>query len=82
MAKKLNISGTTLNKLIAVFAKIEGGAIGAEVLAQHLSMTERSARRLLGTLVRHGMASETGEEYRGTGRPRKMYRIEVQKIKA
>ena len=82
LAKKLNISGTTLNKLIAVFAKIEGGAIGAEVLAQHLSMTERSARRLLGTLVRHGMASETGEEYRGTGRPRKMYRIEVQKIKA
>ena len=82
LAKKLNISGTTLNKLLSVFAKIEGEAIGAETLAQHLSMTERSARRLLGTLVQHGMALETGEEYRGAGRPRKMYRVDVKKIMA
>lgn len=82
LAKKLNISGTTLNKLLSVFVKIEGETIGAETLAQHLSMTERSARRLLGTLVQHGMATETGEEYRGAGRPRKVYRVDVAKIKA
>jgi hypothetical protein len=82
LAKKLNISGTTLNKLLSVFTKIEGETIGAETLAQHLSMTERSARRLLGTLVQHGMALETGEEYRGAGRPRKMYRVDVKKIMA
>jgi hypothetical protein len=82
LAKKLNISGTTLNKLLSVFSKIEGETIGAETLAQHLSMTERSARRLLGTLVQHGMAVETGEEYRGSGRPRKVYRVDVTKILA
>ena len=71
-----------MNKLLSVFVKIEGETIGAETLAQHLSMTERSARRLLGTLVQHGMATETGEEYRGAGRPRKVYRVDVAKIKA
>jgi len=80
LAKQLNVSGTTLNRLISVFAKIDGETLGAETLARHLSMTERNARRLLGTLSAHGMAVEAGEEYRGAGRPRKMYRIDVQKI--
>ena len=80
LAKQLNISGTTLNRLISVFAIIDGEILGAETLAQHLSMTERNARRLLGKLTIQGLASETGEEYRGSGRPRKMYRIDMQKI--
>ena len=80
LAKQLNVSGTTLNRLISVFAKIDGEILGAETLAQYLSMTERNARRLLGTLAANGMAVETGEEYRGAGRPRKMYRIVLKKI--
>ena len=80
LAKQLNVSGTTLNRLLSVFAKIEGEVLGAETLAQHLSMTERNARRLLATLTAQGMAVETGEEHHGAGRPRKMYRIDVQKI--
>lgn len=80
LAKQLNVSGTTLNRLISVFSKIDGEILGAETLARHLSMTERNARRLLHTLTDHGMAVENGEEYRGAGRPRKMYRIDVRKI--
>ena len=80
LAKQLNVSGTTLNRLISVFSKIDGEILGAETLARHLSMTERNARRLLNTLAAHGMAVENGEEYRGAGRPRKMYRIDVRKI--
>lgn len=80
LAKRLNVSGTTLNRLISVFSKVDGETLGAETLARHLSMTERNARRLLGTLAVHGMAAETGEESRGAGRPRKMFRIDLQKL--
>jgi len=80
LAKQLNISGTTLNRLLSVYAKIDGELLGAETLASYLSMTERNARRLLGNLAEHGMAVEVGEESHGAGRPRKMFRIDVQKI--
>jgi len=80
LAKQLNVSGTTLNRLLSVYAKIDGEILGAETLASYLSMTERNARRLLARLAEHGMAVEAGEECRGAGRPRKMFRIDVQKI--
>ncbi len=80
LAKNLNISGATLNRLLSVFNKIDGATIGAESLAQYLSMTERNARRLLGNLVSKGMAVESGEETRGAGRPRKMYRIDLSQL--
>ena len=65
---------------LSVYAKIDGEILGAETLASYLSMTERNARRLLARLAEHGMAEEAGEECRGAGRPRKMFRIDVQKI--
>ncbi len=80
LAKQLNVSGTTLNRLLSVYAKIDGEILGAETLASYLSMTERNARRLLARLAEHGMAVEAGEESHGAGRPRKMFRIDVQKI--
>jgi hypothetical protein len=80
LAKQVNVSGTTLNRLLSVYAKIDGESLGAETLATYLSMTERNARRLLGRLVERGMAVEVGEECHGAGRPRKLFRIDVQKI--
>lgn len=82
LAKSLNVSGTTLNRLFSVFNKIDGATIGAESLAQYLSMTERNARRLLGNLAAHGMAVESAEEALGAGRPRKMYRIDLSKLRS
>ncbi len=81
LAKHLNINGTTLNRLLSVFVKIDGETMGAETLAQCLSMTERNARRLLGNLTANGMAQEVGEEARGAGRPRKMFRIDLSKLR-
>ncbi len=82
LAKSLNVSGTTLNRLLSVFHKLDGATVGAETLAQYLSMTERNARRLLGNLAANGMAVESGEETSGAGRPRKMYRIDLTKLRA
>ena len=82
LAKSLNVSGTTLNRLLSVFHKLDGATIGAESLAQYLSMTERNARRLLANLAANGMALESGEETHGAGRPRKMYRIDLGKLRA
>lgn len=81
LAKHLNVNGTTLNRLLSVFTKIDGETMGAETLAQYLSMTERNARRLLANLAANGLAWEVGEEARGAGRPRKMYRIDLEKIR-
>lgn len=80
IAKQLNISGTTLNRLMSVFIRIDGETLGAETLAQYLSMTQRNARRLLNAMETQGIATLTGEEYRGAGRPRKLYRINMQKV--
>ena len=81
LARSLNISGTTMNRLLSVFNKIDGATIGAESLAQYLSMTERNARRLLGNLAAKGLAVESGEEAHGAGRPRKMYRIDLSRLR-
>lgn len=82
LAKSLNVNGTTLNRLLSVFNKLDGATIGAESLAQYLSMTERNARRLLANLSANGMAVEIGEEAHGAGRPRKMYQIDLSKLRA
>ena len=81
LAKRLNISGMTLNRLLSVFAKIDGATLGAETLAKYLSMTERNARRLLGNLSEQGMAVEIALETPGAGRPRKIYRLDLAKIR-
>ena len=81
MAGKLNISGMTLNRLFSVFAKIDGATLGAETLAKYLSMTERNARRIMGNLVEQGLAFEIMQENSGSGRPRKIYRLDFAKIR-
>ena len=80
LAKKLQISVTTMNRLLASLDKINSETIGADELAIPLSITPRSARRLLGILVKNGLAQVSHEETLYKGRPRNIYKLLVDKL--
>lgn len=80
LAEQLNISVTTVNKLIAVFSKLENNVMHSDDIALYLNITTRSARRLLGNLVEKGFAELVGEEGAGKGRPRNVYRVLLHKL--
>lgn len=82
VADQLNLSVTTVNRLLAVIDKLDTDTIGAEELAVYLSITSRSARRILTILVEHGLAELAGEEMLAKGRPRKLYKINLQLLLA
>jgi hypothetical protein len=74
-ADTLNISNTTVNKLLAAINKLDKDTIAADDLALYLAITPRSARRLLSTLVDQGLAEVIGAEMLAKGRPRKLYKV-------
>lgn len=80
IAATLNSSVTTVNKLLAALDQLDRDTIAAEDLAVYLAITPRSARRLLAALVRKDFAAVAGEEMIGKGRPRKLYKIYLQKL--
>ncbi len=80
LAKQLQISVTTINRLLASLDKLDMVTLGADELAIPLAITPRSARRLLGILVDHGLAEVSHEEALYKGRPRKIYKLLVDKI--
>ncbi|MEG6584849.1 GTP cyclohydrolase [Dendrosporobacter sp. 1207_IL3150] len=82
LAEQLNVSITTINKLIAVFTKLENKVVNADDIALYLNITTRSARRLLGNLVDNDFAELVGEEGVGKGRPRKLYQVLLNKLVA
>lgn len=82
LAVKLNIRTTTLMKMLAALKRFDSEIINAEDLALYLSITTRSARRLLSNLINNGLAISAGEEGVGKGRPRNLYRILIDKIVA
>jgi hypothetical protein len=75
LADELNVSITTVNKLVAVLDKLDKETIAADELAMYLAITPRSARRILSTLISQGRAEAAGEEMLVKGRPRKLYKI-------
>lgn len=77
VADELNLSVTTVNRLLAVIDKLDKDTIGAEELAVYLTITARSARRILTIMVANGLAELAGEEMLAKGRPRKLYKINV-----
>lgn len=79
-ADKLSISATTVNKLLAAIDKLDKETIGADDLAMYLAITPRSARRLLATLVEQNLAEVSGEESLIKGRPRKLYKILLDRL--
>jgi hypothetical protein len=80
LAKQLQISVTTINRLLASLDKLNVETIGADELAIPLAITPRSARRLLGIFVEHGLAEVSHEESLYKGRPRNLYKLLVDKI--
>jgi predicted transcriptional regulator len=80
LAQMLGVSGTTVNRLLASLHKIDMEAVGAEELANHLSLTTRSARRLLTVLVNHNLAVVSRQEALHKGRPRNLYRLMLDSI--
>ncbi len=80
LAQLLGVSGTTVNRLLASLHKMDIEAVGAEELATHLSLTTRSARRLLGVLVDHNLALVSRQEALHKGRPRNLYRLMLDSI--
>ncbi|QDR81865.1 GTP cyclohydrolase [Sporomusa termitida] len=82
VADQLNLSVTTVNRLLAVIDKLDKDTIGAEELGVYLTITSRSARRILTILVENGLAEFAGEEMIAKGRPRKLYKINVQLLLA
>lgn len=82
LADKLNIRMTTVFKMLAAFKQFDNAIVNADNLALYLSITPRSARRLLSNLLNNGLAVNSGEEGAGKGRPRKLYRILLDKMVA
>lgn len=80
IAKKLRVSVTTLNRLIAAFQNLED-SFDAEQLAFQLSISMRSAHRLLSTLQENGIVTVVGNESSFTGRPKKIYSLVSENIK-
>lgn len=80
MAQMLGVSGTTVNRLLASLNKMDIEAVGAEELATHLSLTTRSARRLLAALVDHKLAVVSRQEALHKGRPRNLYCLMLDSI--
>lgn len=79
-ADQLNISIATANKLLAALDKLNKEAICADDLALYLEITPRSARRLLATLVDQRIAEPAGDEMVLKGRPRKLYKVLLEKL--
>ena len=75
LANRLGVSGTTVNRLLASLNKMDIEAVGADELATHLSLTTRSARRLLTALVDQQLAVVSRQEALHKGRPRNLYRL-------
>ena len=82
IAQKLGVSGTTINRLLVSLNHMDREAVGAEELATHLSLTTRSARRLLAALVDNNLAVVSCQETLHKGRPRNLYRLQLDSLSA
>ena len=78
IAQELGVSVTTLNRLMASLGQIGGDEFGADDLAANLSITGRSARRLLASLVEKKLAVLSQQETLHKGRPRNLYRLRAE----
>ncbi|MFK2825762.1 hypothetical protein QYG89_08770 [Bacillus sp. B190/17] len=75
---KCGVTITTFNKILSVQKRTGNHSITAANIAEWLKMTPRNARRILNSLVEHGIAEIIGEEApTSKGRPRKIYRVSM-----
>ncbi|MCX4513260.1 hypothetical protein OHA27_23665 [Streptomyces sp. NBC_01619] len=78
LARRVGINPQTLDRLRELAAADPGEGLTAHVVAEHLSVQQRTARRILKRLERAGVAVPTGSRQEGqTGRPPIVYRVRL-----
>ncbi|MFE3329770.1 hypothetical protein [Streptomyces sp. NPDC059176] len=78
LARRAGINPQTLDRLRELAVAGPGEGLTAHVVAEHLSVQQRTARRILKRLERAGVAVPTGSRQEGrTGRPPIVYRVRL-----
>ncbi|MEV3991430.1 hypothetical protein AB0J57_21225 [Streptomyces sp. NPDC049837] len=78
LARRVGLHPQTLDRLRELAAKEGDAGITAHRVAEHLSVQQRTARRILKRLERAGIAVPTGSRQEGqTGRPPIVYRVHL-----
>ncbi|MER7111544.1 hypothetical protein [Streptomyces sp. NPDC000229] len=76
LARRAGLHPQTLDRLRELAAADGGAGVTAHRVAEHLSVQQRTARRILKRLERAGVAVPTGSRQEGqTGRPPIVYRV-------
>lgn len=76
LAEKTKLSAMTINRIFGVLESYGSNKITAFQVAEALNITNRSARRILNSFEKAGIAEVTGNDQPvGRGRPRKIYCI-------
>ncbi|GAA2490136.1 hypothetical protein [Streptomyces gobitricini] len=78
LARRVGVHPQTLDRLRELAAADGDAGVTAHRLAEHLSVQQRTARRILKRLERAGVAVPTGSRQEGrTGRPPIVYRVHL-----
>ncbi|RST14329.1 hypothetical protein E2C00_28175 [Streptomyces sp. WAC05374] len=78
LARRVGLHPQTLGRLRELAAEDRGAGVTAHRVAEHLSVQQRTARRILKKLERAGVAVPTGSRQEGqTGRPPIVYRVHL-----
>ncbi|MDN3292576.1 hypothetical protein QWM81_00645 [Streptomyces ficellus] len=78
LARRAGLHPHTLDRLRELAAADGGAGVTAHLVAEHLSVQQRTARRILKRLERAGVAVPTGSRQDGrTGRPPTVYRVHL-----
>lgn len=81
VARELGIGPLALASLTQALRKVDASAVTAAELARAYGIEARSARRLMTSLQRAGIATATGRQGGGgAGRPQTVYRIDVGRL--
>jgi len=81
VARELGIGPLALATLTQALRKVDASAVTAAELARAYGIEARSARRLMTSLQRAGIATATGRQGSGgAGRPQTVYRIDVGRL--
>lgn len=81
IARELRIGPLALASLTQALRRVDASAVTAAELARAYGIEARSARRLMTSLQRAGIATPTGRQSgAGAGRPQTVYRIDVGRL--
>ena len=81
IADELGIGPLALTRLTRALRQVDASAVTAAELARAYGIEARSARRLITSLLRAGIATQLGRQGgAGAGRPQTVYRIDLERL--